>query len=279
MKFSTEEIKHFLQEDAPKGDATSLCFPSLQTDVCKFKFIAKSESPFILCGGFIVENVLSAINKSFKIFETKPEGATIYKKDTILEGKALKADFLLIERLCLNIMQHASGIATNTNAFVRRLQDPKIKILDTRKTLPGLRALQKYAVKCGGGINHRFSLSDMIMVKDNHIKAVDGIENALKLAIANNTSKVPIEVECENLEQVEKAVKYKVGFIMLDNMNVKMIRQASSMIRGASDAKIEVSGGVNFENITQYRGLDIDFISVGALTHSVNAIDISAKIV
>jgi nicotinate-nucleotide pyrophosphorylase (carboxylating) len=158
----------------------------------------------------------------------------------------------------------------------KALEGTKIKILDTRKTTPGIRELQKYAVRVGGGKNHRFGLFDMIMIKDNHIAAVGGIKNAILSVIKHNNG-LKIEVECETLAQVTEAIKHKIDVIMLDNMPIKQIKIASKIIR-TTEIKIEVSGGVNFKNINKYKELDIDYISTGSLTHSVQAVDISAKI-
>ena len=197
----------------------------------------------------------------------------------ILKGTANAAEFLIAERISLNLIQQLSGVATKTAYYMKLLEGTKIKVLDTRKTIPLFRSFQKYAVKCGGGENHRFGLFDMILIKDNHIAAAGSIEKAIKSAILVNKNNLKIEVECESLEQVQSAIKFPIHRIMLDNMSVQNINIATKIIRtSAQKIEIEVSGGVNLKNISEFKNCDIDFISIGDLTHSISSVDISAKI-
>ena len=172
------------------------------------------------------------------------------------------------------MIQHLSAIATTTKKHVEALNNSKIKILDTRKTLPNLRELQKYAVRCGGGENHRFNLADLILIKDNHINACGGVVEALEM-VSLNKNNVKIEIECDNFLQVVECLKFTPNIIMLDNMNFVELQKSISAIRNHSGAiKIEVSGGINLENIQNYRNFDIDFISIGSLTNSAKIVDI-----
>ena len=179
------------------------------------------------------------------------------------------------ERTALNFLQSLSGIATTTYALAAPLAEHGIKVLDTRKTTPGLRYLEKYAVRVGGGYNHRYNLSDMIMLKDNHIAAAGGIGEAIRKARRIDPFIRKIEVECESLEMVEEAVKYGADIIMLDNFSLEDIEQALSIIDGK--AIVECSGNINPENIHHYAGLAVDYVSSGAITHSAGIVDLSMK--
>lgn len=188
-----------------------------------------------------------------------------------VSGSAQK--ILLAERVVLNFLQHMSGIATKTAAFVKLTAGTKARIVDTRKTLPGLRILEKYAVKIGGGHNHRFGLFDAVMIKDNHIKALGGITKAVAEARKQNSHTVKVEVEVENLQQVKEALQAGTDIIMLDNMPLAMMQQAVKLINGK--AVIEASGNVTEETVAQIADTGVDIISSGALTHSIKALDIS----
>jgi nicotinate-nucleotide pyrophosphorylase (carboxylating) len=204
------------------------------------------------------------------------EGEALKPGKSIVEGKGNARLIFAAERAILNLIQHLSGVATLTQKFVTKLNNKKTKILDTRKTLPGLRALQKYAVTIGGGANHRFNLSDMVLIKDNHIAAAGGVKEAL-LAVKKKNRK--IEIECDNFTQVAEAAELHPDIIMLDNMNVANIKKCSTLIRKKSPkTKIEVSGGVTLDKISRFSKLNIDFISIGSLTHSATAVDIGLDI-
>lgn len=272
-----------LKEDKAQNDVTSDL--SIQKNsTISFKIAAREE--IILCGTESIHHCFDELTK-LKKFKNIFLGLQILGKDgdlitaggVIAEGFGDAKLILAAERVILNLLQHLSGIATTTNQFVKALGDNKIKILDTRKTLPGLRALQKQAVAIGGGQNHRFNLSDMILIKDNHIAAAGGVAAAIKSA-KKNRRKLKVEVECDTFEQVAEAIKSEPDIIMLDNMRAKKIAKCAQIIRAHKSKKIliEISGGINLGNIKNFRGLDIDFISVGSLTHSVRAVDIGLDI-
>jgi nicotinate-nucleotide pyrophosphorylase len=249
----------------------------------KIKFQIKNRQEIILCGVNIalqifkeVENRLN-INNSLNVKTNFKDGDFLEKNSAIIEGFGNARVIFAAERLALNLMQHLSGISTLTNEYVSQLSSKNTKILDTRKTIPGLRILQKYAVKIGGGENHRMALYDGILIKDNHILAAKNIKNAVEMVRKNLTGKIPIEVECDNLEQVKEALGAKADIIMLDNMNLKQIEQAVFLIK--DKAKIEVSGGVSLENIKEISKTGVDYISVGALTHSMKAVDIGLDVI
>ena len=204
------------------------------------------------------------------------DGDTVKKGDIILRIEASYRCLLLGERLSLNIMQRMSGIATETAKYVKELAGTHTQLLDTRKTAPGLRVLDKMAVKDGGATNHRMGLYDMAMIKDNHIKVAGGITNAVKAVRANIPANIKIEVETTNLDEVREALASKADIIMLDNMNNHDMAEAVKLIAG--QAKTEASGNMSIPRLKEVAATGVDFISVGALTHSVTALDISMNI-
>ncbi len=275
MKIPKAKILEFLAEDG--RDITTLAIEGLQSKICTFDFISKHKEPFVLCGGEFLSQILQAMEaKNFEIELLKKDGETIFPKEIFLKGRAVASDFLVAERTSLNLMQQLSAVSTKTKKMKMALEGSEIQILDTRKTVPSLRFLQKYAVKCGGGQNHRFGLYDLAMIKDNHIKAAGGVNQAISSLLKAKLG-TKIEVECETISQVREAINHPIDIIMLDNMAPSQIAEASKIIRTTA-IKIEVSGGVSLENIGTFKTLDIDFISSGALTHSVEAVDISANI-
>ena len=214
-------------------------------------------------------------NSTYQLTNHYQDGDFISANQTIASGKASTQLILAGERTLLNVLQHLSGIATKTRDFVEKLNNPAIKIFDTRKTLPGLRDLQKYAVRCGGGNNHRFCLASQILIKDNHIASNQNISQTIKKAQSQNTKNLLLEVECDNIKQVAEAMLANPDIIMLDNMLINDIISSSLMIRQHNKKIIiEVSGSINLQNIHLYKNLDIDRISIGSLTHSVSSIDI-----
>jgi nicotinate-nucleotide pyrophosphorylase (carboxylating) len=283
QKSLKEIIKNALIEDAVFNDITSdLTIP--QNTEISFKIAAREE--IIFCGKEVINEVFAQLKSAKKFKNSKlnlkilvKDGAPLKKGKLIAQGLGDAKLIFAAERVLLNLIQHLSGIATLTNQFVKKLNSKKIKILDTRKTLPTLRDLQKYAIVTGGGKNHRFNLSDMILIKDNHIAAAGNITNAI-LHAKKSDKKVKIEIECDTLIQVAEAVYSKPDIIMLDNMKPAEIKKCSTLIRH-HDKKIliEISGGINLDNIKNYKNLDIDFISIGALTHSVRAVDIGLDII
>lgn len=273
MNITKAEIMAILKEDKAFADVTTNSI-IVQNKLQHFRIISKHASPFILCGIDCILQAFESVMAKYSIDFIKKDGDSISYGGTIIEGKCSVKELLQIERSCLNLIQHLSAISTKTFSFVETLSDSKIKILDTRKTIPFMRKLQKYAVTIGHGFNHRMNLAQMVMIKDNHIMATGSITQAVRLVRKNQPS-MQVEVECENIKQVTEAINANVDIVMLDNMSIAEIQEASAVIRENSKIKIEVSGGINLENISNYRGLDVDYISIGALTHSVNAIDIS----
>lgn len=276
-----------LLEDRALNDITSdLTIP--KNTLVTFEINAREE--IIFCGAEIISEVFLQLKKSTKFKHSKldlkilvKDGAKLSAKKTIARGRGDAKLIFAGERVILNLIQHLSGVATLTKKFVEALGNKKVKILDTRKTLVGLRELQKYAVKTGGGKNHRMNLSDLILVKDNHIAAAGGIKNAIekiKNRQPTTDNRQPIEVECDNFKQVAEAVSASPDIIMLDNMRPAEIKKCAALIRKKSPKiKIEISGGVTLANIKNFSQLDVDFISVGALTHSARAVDVGLDVV
>lgn len=277
-------VNEALIEDGAFDDVTSDLTIDKNNQI---KFSINSREKIIFCGEEIIAATFFHLKKSPKFKNSKIDFKVLAKDGKALDsGKSIcigQGEAKLIfaaERVILNLIQHLSGIATTTNQFVTTLNNPKIKILDTRKTLPNLRILQKYAVKIGGAQNHRFNLSDMILIKDNHIAAAGSIKNAISLA-KKNTKKLKIEIECDNIKQVAEAIESQPDIIMLDNMTKSEITKCSKLIRDYKKKKIaiEISGGVNLKTIKNLRYLDVDFISIGSLTHSVRAVDIGLDVI
>jgi nicotinate-nucleotide pyrophosphorylase (carboxylating) len=263
-------VEKALLEDLGMGDITTNAIFS-DSEVAKGQFFCKAAG--VLAGMDVFEEVYSFFGTDVTINLLKKDGAQVTKGEIIAEVEGPVTSLLSGERVILNILQHMSGIATSTNELVKLLDDSSIDIVDTRKTLPGLRGLQKYAVKCGGGQNHRFRLDDGVMIKDNHIKAAGGITQAVELAKKHAGHMVSIEVETESKEQVLEAVEAGANVIMLDNRTPQQIRELVEII--PDHVVTEVSGGINPSNIARYRGCGADIISVGWITHSVKALDIS----
>lgn len=276
MSIIKNEILNLLKEDEAMNDVTtnSTIITNKKTF---FRIISKNYEDFTLCGIEAIKQAFACLTVENTTLSSAKNGDTVPQNGIIYEGECFVKEILQSERVVLNIIQHLSAIATKTKKFIKTLNDDKIQILDTRKTSPYLRRLQKYAVNTGGGTNHRNNLADMVMIKDNHIIASGGIKNAIRLA-KKNAKGFQIEIECDTLAQVEEASLCEVDVIMLDNMPINDIIKSSKIIRKLSKSKIEVSGGINLQNIANYKGLDVDFISIGALTHSVEAVDISLEI-
>ena len=236
-------------------------------------FVAKADG--VLCGLDIAMRVFTLLDDTFTYTVYKNDGEEVKAGDLIVEFNGKTACLLKGERTALNIIQHMSGIATATNKAVKLVEGTKASVTDTRKTLPGLRALQKYAVVCGGGKNHRYNLSDGAMLKDNHIDAGGGITNAVKILRSKLGHMVKIEVETRNFDEVKEAVAAGADIIMLDNMNNEQMAECVKYIDGR--AKAEASGNITLDNIAEVAKTGVDIISLGALTHSVKAFDISMK--
>ena len=236
-------------------------------------FVAKADG--VLCGLDIAMRVFTMLDDTFTYTVYKNDGEEVKAGDLIVEFNGKTACLLKGERTALNIIQHMSGIATATNKAVKLCEGTKASVTDTRKTLPGLRALQKYAVVCGGGKNHRYNLSDGAMLKDNHIDAGGGITNAVAILRSKLGHMVKIEVETRNFDEVKEAVAAGADIIMLDNMNNDQMRECVEYIDGR--AKTEASGNITLDNIADVAKTGVDIISLGAITHSVKAFDISMK--
>ena len=236
-------------------------------------FVAKADG--VLCGLDIAMRVFTLLDDTFTYTVHKNDGDEVKAGDLIVEFNGKTACLLKGERTALNIIQHMSGIATATNKAVKLCEGTKASVTDTRKTLPGLRALQKYAVVCGGGKNHRYNLSDGAMLKDNHIDAGGGITNAVAILRGALGHMVKIEVETRNFDEVKEAVEAGADIIMLDNMTNAQMKECVEYIDGR--AKTEASGNITLDNIAEVAKTGVDIISLGALTHSVKAFDISMK--
>lgn len=265
-------ITRALKEDINYLDVSSdYLIPEEQRD--EAYFVAKADG--VLCGLSAALRTFELLDSTFEAKIYKQDGDTVQKGDLIAEFSGKTVLLLKGERTALNLLQHMSGIATATAKAVKLVEGTAAQITDTRKTLPGMRALQKYAVVCGGGKNHRFNLSDGAMLKDNHIDAGGGITNAVAALRERLGHMVKIEVETRNLDEVREAVAAGADIIMLDNMSNDMMREAVEIIAGR--AKTEASGGITLETIADAAKTGVDIISLGALTHSVQAFDISMK--
>lgn len=265
-------IKTAIKEDINYVDISAdYLIPETQEDTAYF--VSKADG--VLCGLSVALRVFELLDPNFTAVCYKKDGDEIKKGDRIADLHGKTALLLKGERTALNLLQHMSGIATATNKAVKIVEGTNAQITDTRKTLPGMRALQKYAVTCGGGKNHRFNLSDGAMLKDNHIDAGGGITNAVKALRAKLGHMVKIEVETRDLDEVREALATGAEIIMLDNMTCDMMREAVAICGGK--AKLEASGGITLETLRAVAETGVDIISIGALTHSVTAFDISMK--
>jgi nicotinate-nucleotide pyrophosphorylase (carboxylating) len=271
-----EFILRSIGEDLGDGDHSSLaCIPWEAEG--KAKLLIKEEG--ILAGVTVAKETFAAIDKDLSCEIFIEDGSHIKPGDIGFNVSGRQQSILKSERLVLNIMQRMSGIATSTNQYVTRINGLKAKILDTRKTTPGLRFLEKEAVRIGGGMNHRMGLFDMIMLKDNHIVYAGGIEKAIEKTrdyLIKSSRKLKIEIEARNLEEVKRILaKGGVNRIMLDNFNLEDTVEAVKLIAGRYE--IESSGGITLETVRSYAECGVDYISVGALTHHIKSLDMSLK--
>ena len=266
-------IKRGLAEDINYIDVTTdYLIPEDQISTARF--VAKDNG--VLAGIEVAMRVFTLLDDTVTFELFKKDGDKVSKGDIILTMKGHTVSLLKGERTALNLVQHMSGIATATNRCVELVKGTNASIADTRKTLPGLRALQKYAVVAGGGKNHRYNLSDAAMLKDNHIDAYGSLTNAVNALRAKTGHMVKIEVETRSLEELEEALAVGADVIMLDNMDCETMAEAVK--RTAGRAKLEASGNITLENIAEVAKTGVDIISLGALTHSVTCFDISMKI-
>ncbi|MDR0985246.1 MAG: carboxylating nicotinate-nucleotide diphosphorylase [Endomicrobium sp.] len=267
-----------LQEDGVYNDITTTWFVP---ESKKISAVLISNSSGILCGVDYVTRIFNTLDSKCEISFIINDGVKINKGDEIL--KVIGSRSLLSgERVALNILQYMSGIATLTNRFIEIINNNNIKVYDTRKILPLYRNIAKYAVRCGGGENHRFGLNDMVLIKDNHLKFIDDLYKKVNM-FRKKFKDVTIEIECENTNQVKQALKAQADVIMLDNVEFIKTSNMINIIRNHSlknyNPKIEISGGVNLDNVKNISQLDIDRISIGMITHSVTALDFTLEII
>lgn len=268
-----ELIKKALAEDIGHGDITTNSLID-DDEMVTGVFYAKADG--VVVGLDVAKAVFAYLQPDIEFIPEKKDGDQIEKGEVIATVKGSAKNLLTGERLALNFMQRLSGIATKTRKMVELIKYQKAEIVDTRKTTPGLRVLEKYAVKMGGARNHRFGLYDGVMIKDNHIAAVGGIQKAVSAVRSKIPHTIRIEVEVENLEQLTEALEAQVDIIMLDNMDIETMKKAVEMTNGK--VLLEASGGINEDTIVEVAKTGVDFISVGALTHSAPALDISFRI-
>lgn len=266
-------IINSIKEDMPSGDITTdnIIDEKAKSDA---KMIAKDSG--VIAGLDVAKRVFELLDPEVVFEKHVKEGQWVNKGDVIVTIHGNSRALLKGERTALNLLQRLSGIATKTREYADKIKHLKAKVVDTRKTTPGLRILEKYAVRVGGGTNHRFCLSDGVLIKDNHIKAAGGIKKAIELVRDKIPHTIKIEVETETIDEVMEAIDGKADIIMLDNMGLDIMKEAVKIINGK--AIVEASGNVNLNSIVDIAETGVDIISVGSLTHSVNAFDISMKI-
>lgn len=272
MNIFDKIITMSLEEDAPNGDITTIATVSPDA-VISGRFVAKADG--IICGLEIIGRTFEICGGGFELETYFKDGEAVRKGDIIARVKGNAQTILTGERTALNLIQRASGIATLTAAAVVQIKGTSAKICDTRKTMPGLRVLDKYAVRAGGGSNHRFCLSDGILIKDNHIKAAGSITEAVTRAKAYAPHTIKVEVEVETISELKEALAAKADIIMLDNMSNEMMRESVAIVAGK--ALTEASGNMGEKDLRAVAETGVDLISIGALTHSVKALDISLK--
>ena len=270
-------INNALEEDLGWGDVTTDSTIPEAAEI-KGNFIAKAEG--VICGIDVCRRVFEIVDQNIEFQAFSRDGQRVSKGDilAVISGRA--RSILKGERTALNFLQRMSGIATMTDKYVSSISGFKARIVDTRKTAPGLRILDKYSVKTGGGFNHRFNLSDMVLIKDNHIKAAGGITPAVSAAKRNTSHAVKIEVEVESIKELLEAIDAKADIIMLDNMSLDMMREAVSITAGR--VLLEASGNMALageRNVRSVAETGVDIISAGALTNSVEAFDISLRFI
>ena len=266
-------VRRALREDIGSGDITTAC--TVPADATGRGRIVAKES-FILAGIEVGKQTFRTVNRELSFSQWLEDGSRVTEEDCLLEVVGDMAAMLMAERTALNFLQRLSGIATLTRSFVDKVAGTRAQILDTRKTTPGHRFLEKGAVRAGGGRNHRFGLYDGILIKDNHITAAGSVRQAVKAARQNRPHLLKVEVEVESLNQLMEAIAAGADAAMLDNMNLVMIAEAVKRTEGK--IPLEASGGITLDNVRDVAATGVDFISVGALTHSARAVDISLEI-
>ncbi|MDP2335014.1 MAG: carboxylating nicotinate-nucleotide diphosphorylase [Bacteroidota bacterium] len=273
LKAAQTLIELALKEDVGDGDITTDHIIPAETRR-KAKMIAKADG--VVAGLPVAEMVFKSLDPEMNWKALTPEGSKVKKGDVLVEFEGSYRALLTGERTALNFLQRLSGIATMSAKYTEAVKDFRTVILDTRKTLPGFRMLDKYAVKTGGAENHRIGLYDMAMIKDNHIEVAGGITKAVNAVRSKINREIKIEVETTSLVQVQEAIDAGADIIMLDNMDNETMRKSVELIAGRT--KVEASGNMTLERLREVAATGVDFISIGALTHSVSALDISQRI-
>jgi nicotinate-nucleotide pyrophosphorylase (carboxylating) len=266
-------IEIALQEDIGTGDITSDALFSDERIEKEGVIVAKEE--LVIAGLEIARRVFDTVDHHLHWERYCEDGSVVPRGAKVAKVSGRFKSLLRAERTALNFLQHLSGIATLTRTFVEKVKKYPVQILDTRKTTPGMRALEKHAVRVGGGKNHRLGLFDRFLIKDNHLKGIS-IREAVGRAKENNLNKVPIEIEIGSMEQIEEAVQSGADILLIDNFSPKDLKKAVEKVAGR--AKVEASGGIDLENVVDYAKTGVDFISIGALTHSAPAVDLSLEI-
>ena len=265
-------IEAALAEDVGAGDLTSeALLPPEMT--CRGKIVCKQDG--VVAGLPVVRRVFELVDERISVDAKARDGEKVQEDQIVVRLNGPARGMLRGERVALNFLQHLSGIATLTNRFVKAVEGTRTQILDTRKTTPGLRTLEKYATRTGGAVNHRLGLFDQVLIKDTHLALVGGVNPALR-AMRKAHPEAPINVEVSNLQELEQALADKAPRVLLDNFAPGQVREAMQLIRG--HAKVEISGGVTLSNARAYALAGAHFISVGALTHSATALDFSMKV-
>lgn len=261
-----------LKEDIGTGDITTEC---CVPEEAQSRAVFRCKQAGVVCGLEVARRVFFLLDPKVQFESKMSEGTKVQVGDVVATISGPSRSILSGERVALNLMQHMSGVATQTARMVERVAGTKAVIVDTRKTTPGMRVLEKYAVRMGGGTNHRFNLADGVLIKDNHIVAAGGITNAVNNARKMVPHTLKIEVETTNFEEIQEALEAGADIIMLDNMSCADMKKAVGLIAGR--AKVEASGNMGSRDIREVAEAGVDLISIGALTHSVEALDISLQ--
>lgn len=262
-----------LEEDAGLGDLTSRAIFPLRH---RSRAVIDAKQDLVICGLEVAAAVFTRVDPALKVKLLTADGDRVKQGAAVLRVAGPTIALLIAERTALNFLQRLSGIATQARRFADAVRGTGVRIVDTRKTTPGYRALEKYAVRCGGGFNHRSSLGEHVLIKDNHIAAAGSLTRAVRLCAAAALHTAKIEVEAKSLAEVKEAVRAGAGIILLDNMTPTQVRAAVKTIAGR--ATVEVSGGVKFATLRDYALPGVDVISIGALTHSAGAVDLSLTV-
>ncbi len=270
-------VKAALKEDLGHGDVTT---NALVPEDLHGQGVIKAKQELVLCGLEVARLVFEELDPELEFEALKKDGDRLKPGEFAARLSGRVSSILKGERVALNFLQHLSGVATYTRRFVELVSDLPVKVIDTRKTLPGFRVLEKYAVLVGGGANHRFGLSDGVLIKDNHIKACGSVKEALRRAKVGVPHVYRIQIEVKTLEELKEALSAGAEAILLDNMDPATLKEAVSLARTKrKDVVLEASGGVNLENIRAVAESGVDLISIGRLTHSAPAVDLSLKVI